>query len=82
MSKRKIRVTEEGANALRPLLEHPKYELIPLKNATEQAAFLPVGATVTVTASPSSTVSTPTGSMTYPSAWVMLVMSPLCLYTL
>ena len=52
MSKRKIRVTEEGANALRPLLEHPKYELIPLKNATEQAVFLPVGATVTVTASP------------------------------
>lgn len=52
MSKRKIPISEEGANALRPLLEHPKYELIPLKNAREQAEFLPVGATVTVTASP------------------------------
>lgn len=33
-------------------LAPPKYELIPLKNALEQAAFLPPGATVTVTASP------------------------------
>ena len=33
-------------------LPPPKYELIPLRNAIEQAAFLPPGATVTVTASP------------------------------
>lgn len=52
MAKRKIRISEEGADALRPLLEHLKYELIPLKNAMEQAAYLPTGATVTVTASP------------------------------
>lgn len=52
MSKRTIPISEAGANALRPLLEHPKYELIPLKNAMEQAEFLPAGATVTVTASP------------------------------
>jgi methylenetetrahydrofolate reductase (NADPH) len=38
--------------ALRRLIEHPKFELIPLSNVDEQAAFLPQGATVTVTASP------------------------------
>ncbi len=37
---------------LRKLLEHPKYELIPLKNVLEQASHLPAGATVSVTASP------------------------------
>jgi methylenetetrahydrofolate reductase (NADPH) len=39
--------------ALRALLEAPKFELIPLRNAGEAAEALPVGATVTVTASPS-----------------------------
>lgn len=37
---------------IRRLLEHPKYELIPLKNVLDQAEFLPKGATVSVTASP------------------------------
>jgi methylenetetrahydrofolate reductase (NADPH) len=38
--------------ALAGLLERPTYELIPLKNALDQAAALPPGATVSVTASP------------------------------
>jgi methylenetetrahydrofolate reductase (NADPH) len=38
--------------ALVRLVEAPKFELIPLKNVAEQLAFLPAGATVTVTASP------------------------------
>jgi methylenetetrahydrofolate reductase (NADPH) len=38
--------------ALATLLREPTYELIPLKNALDQAAFLPPGATVSVTASP------------------------------
>ena len=38
--------------AVRRMLEHPKYELIPLKNVMAQAAFIPQGSTVTVTASP------------------------------
>ena len=44
---------EEQRVALRALLERPKFELIPLKNAREAAEALPVGAMVTVTASPS-----------------------------
>ncbi|MET1232787.1 MAG: methylenetetrahydrofolate reductase [Candidatus Limnocylindrales bacterium] len=38
--------------AIAGVLAEPKFELIPLKNADEQAAHLPPGATVTVTASP------------------------------
>lgn len=38
--------------AIRRVLERPLFELIPLKNALEQAAHLPDGATVSVTASP------------------------------
>ncbi len=38
--------------AMQRALDHPKYELIPLKNVMEQAEFLPEGATVSVTASP------------------------------
>lgn len=38
--------------AIAGVLAEPKFELIPLKNADEQAAHLPTGATVTVTASP------------------------------
>ncbi len=37
---------------LNRLLAGPKWELIPLKGALDQAAFLPPGATVTITASP------------------------------
>jgi methylenetetrahydrofolate reductase (NADPH) len=45
-------VAPVAIDAIRRMLEHPKYELIPLKNAIEQAGHLPSGATVTVTASP------------------------------
>ena len=38
--------------AIRSALQTPKYELIPLKNVLDQSAFLPDGATVSVTASP------------------------------
>lgn len=46
------RAGPQGIDALRAMLHHPKYELIPLDNVIEQAARLPEGATVTVTASP------------------------------
>jgi methylenetetrahydrofolate reductase (NADPH) len=39
-------------DAIAGLLRAPKFELIPLKNVDDQAAFLPPGATVSVTASP------------------------------
>jgi len=45
-------VAPVAIDAIRRMLEHPKYELIPLKNVIEQAGHLPSGATVTVTASP------------------------------
>jgi len=38
--------------ALARVLEAPTFELIPLRNAMDQAALLPAGATVSVTASP------------------------------
>ncbi len=40
------------ANALRSILLHSNFELIPLRNALDQARFLPAGAQVSVTASP------------------------------
>jgi methylenetetrahydrofolate reductase (NADPH) len=42
----------EGRAAIDRVLADPTFELIPLKNAREQAAALPRGATVSVTASP------------------------------
>lgn len=45
-------LTDEERAAVRRALEAPKYELIPMKNVLEQAGFLPQGATVSVTASP------------------------------
>lgn len=45
-------LTDDRRHALAALLEHPKFELIPLKNVLDQAAFLPEGTTVSVTASP------------------------------
>ncbi len=39
-------------SALRAALATPKFELVPLKHAIDQAAFLPPGALVSVTASP------------------------------
>jgi methylenetetrahydrofolate reductase (NADPH) len=41
---------------LRRVLEHAKFELIPLKNVLDQARYLPSGATVSVTASPVKTI--------------------------
>ena len=41
-----------GRAAVVAALDHITYELIPLKNVHDQAAFLPAGATVSVTASP------------------------------
>lgn len=55
MSTKTLDLTELEApqiEAMRRTLEHPKYELIPLKNALEQSGFLPEGAVVSVTASP------------------------------
>ena len=50
--RRRSKVSEAGREALARVLESPTFELIPLKNALDQAAFLPAGATVSVTASP------------------------------
>jgi methylenetetrahydrofolate reductase (NADPH) len=52
--KRKVSgLSEEQTEALRVLVEGPKFELIPLSNAAEKAEVLPPAAVVTVTASPS-----------------------------
>lgn len=45
-----------SAEAIRRILESPRYELIPFSNALKQAAHLPEGATVSVTASPNKTL--------------------------
>lgn len=45
-------VSPAQVEAIRAALSHPKYELLPLKNVLEQSAYLPEGATVSVTASP------------------------------
>lgn len=42
----------DQVGVIRRRLEHPKYEVIPLKNVLDQSEFLPGGATVSVTASP------------------------------
>ncbi len=46
------RLRTEERDAIAAILGSPKYELIPLKNVYRQVAFLPEGATVSVTASP------------------------------
>jgi methylenetetrahydrofolate reductase (NADPH) len=46
------RVSEAGRAALGKVLESPTFELLPLKNAFEQASHLPPGSTVSITASP------------------------------
>jgi methylenetetrahydrofolate reductase (NADPH) len=50
--RRHVRLTPSSRAALTGLLRTPTFELIPLKNAMDQAAFLPPGSTVSVTASP------------------------------
>jgi len=50
---RRARGLDEPARAaIRRVLADPTFELIPLKNADDQAGFLPAGATVSLTASP------------------------------
>jgi methylenetetrahydrofolate reductase (NADPH) len=50
--RRRRRLAGAHAAALARALEAPTFELIPIKHAMEQAALLPPGATVSVTASP------------------------------
>jgi methylenetetrahydrofolate reductase (NADPH) len=50
--RRRSAMTQAGSAALARVLSTPTFELVPLKNALDQAAFLPAGATVSVTASP------------------------------
>jgi methylenetetrahydrofolate reductase (NADPH) len=50
--RRRASLAPSAREALARLLRSPTYELVPLRNALDQAAFLPAGATVSVTASP------------------------------
>ena len=55
MISRKLRtpaLSEDEAAALRRLVERPRFELIPLRDALQRAESLPPGAVTTVTASP------------------------------
>ncbi len=50
--RRRSSLAPPAREALARLLRSPTFELIPLKTSMHQAAFLPAGSTVTVTASP------------------------------
>ncbi len=50
--RRRSALTPPQAAALASVMRAPTFELVPLKNALDQAAFLPGGAKVSVTASP------------------------------
>ncbi len=50
--RRRTSLAPPAREALARVLRAPTFELVPLKNALQQAAFLPAGATVSVTASP------------------------------
>lgn len=50
--RRRAPLDRPAREALSGVLSAPKFELVPLKHALEQAAFLPPGALVSVTASP------------------------------
>lgn len=52
LRRRRPGLDEAGRAAIERVLQYPTFELIPLKNARDQAASLPRGATVSVTASP------------------------------
>jgi methylenetetrahydrofolate reductase (NADPH) len=52
MLRRRTRFGDSGRSALATVLADPTFELLPLKNATDQQAALPHGARVSVTASP------------------------------
>ena len=56
--RRGSRLDAEGAAALARVLADPTFELIPLKNVRDQAAALPRGGTISVTASPGKTIET------------------------
>ena len=50
--RRRSTLAPPAREALARILTRPTFELVPLKNALDQAAALPAGATVSVTASP------------------------------
>lgn len=50
--RRRRRLADAHASALSRVLEAPTFELIPIRNALDQAALLPPGSTISVTASP------------------------------
>ena len=50
--RRRSSLAPPAREALAHVLRAPTFELVPLKNALDQAAFLPAGSTVSVTASP------------------------------
>jgi len=50
--RRRASLTPPARDALARVLREPTFELVPLKNALDQARFLPPGVTVSVTASP------------------------------
>jgi methylenetetrahydrofolate reductase (NADPH) len=50
--RRRQTLAPPAREALARILANPAFELVPLKNAIDQAAFLPARATVTVTSSP------------------------------
>jgi methylenetetrahydrofolate reductase (NADPH) len=50
--RRRASLAPPARDALAQLLRAPTFELVPLKNALDQAGFLPAGVTVSVTASP------------------------------
>ncbi len=50
--RRRSSLAAPAREALARILSAPTFELVPLKHAIDQAAFLPAGATVSVTASP------------------------------
>ena len=56
--RRGSRLDDAGRAALLRVLTDPTFELIPLKNVRDQAAALPRGATISVTASPGKTIET------------------------
>ena len=56
LGRRQLDVAESAA--LARVLADPTFELIPLKNVRDQAAALPRGATISVTASPGKTIET------------------------
>ena len=50
--RRRASLAPPARESLARLLRAPTFELVPLKNALDQAKFLPAGVTVSVTASP------------------------------